>query len=103
MSTVNFRGQDYDIKIDADGLSFEEMEEMETALGMAWGLIESKSSGKETSMKVIRALIWISLKREIPELQFDDTKSIKMSDLTNLKDDAPDPLVTAPGSTTPSG
>ena len=99
MSTVNFRGQDYDIKIDADGLSFEEMEEMETALGMAWGLIESKSSGKDTSMKVIRALIWVSLKRQIPELTFEDTRQIKMSDLDLSKD--ADPLASTPSSTDP--
>ena len=100
MSTVHFRDQDYEVKLDPDGLSFEEMEEMESALGMAWGLIESKSSGENVSMKVIRAMIWISLKRSIPDLPFDDTKSIKMSDLQNLKDDSV-PLASTPGSTTP--
>lgn len=102
MSTVKFRDQEWPIKIDPDGMSFDEMEQMETALGMAWGLIESKSSGKETSMKVIRAMIWISLKREIPDLPFEETASIRMSDLSNLKDDA-DPLDSTPGSTEESG
>ena len=101
MSTVHFRDLDYEVKLDPDGLSFEEMEEMESALGMAWGLIENKSSGENISMKVIRAMIWISLRREIPDLPFDETKSIKMSDLTNLKDDAAVPLASTPGSTTP--
>lgn len=98
MTTIRFRDQDFTMNLKPDEMSFGEMEEMERALGMPWGQIEARSSGENVSMAVIRAMMWTALRRQLPDLAFEETAAITMADL-ELGD--PDPLEPSPPSTAP--
>jgi hypothetical protein len=95
MTTLSFQDVEYDITLDPSTFDFEEMEAIETSLGMPWGKIESMSSGENLSMSVLRGMVWIALRRHLPELPYADTAKIKLID---LKAEAADPL----GGETPS-
>lgn len=97
---IDFNDAAYDIDLDPGSMSFEEMEQVEEVLVKPWGQLEEMFTGSKASMSAVRALVWIGLRRHLPDLPFEDTAGIKMSQIT--PEEVPDPLDSKPSDGAPS-
>jgi hypothetical protein len=91
VATLHFQDNDYDIDLDPDSFTFDEMERIEKVLGASWNKI--MDNAKAGSLTTIRAFLWIGLRRLIDGLRYEDTGHIRMKDVMGMADEVVvDPL-----------
>lgn len=66
------------IELNLEKLTLREMEDFETASGMAIGDV---GSGKSMSARALRALVWIAQRRADPAFTFEDAGDVEVSAL----------------------
>ena len=69
-----------EVAIDLDGMTLGEIEDVEDLTGMSLGAIGVALS-ESPSVKVMRALVYVILRRSNPELTFEETRDIELGAL----------------------
>lgn len=67
-----------------DGMDMGEIEEVEDLTGIPF--TRMGRPGFEPPMKLIRAVVWIVLRREDPSVTFDQLRSLKMAEMNKAAD-----------------
>jgi len=95
------------ITLDFDGLTLGELEDVEDLTGLSSAAIGRLLSEGDQPMRVTRAMIFVTLRRDRPDLTFEETRGIKVSAITAPRQEAevdaddPTPLPVASLSGTP--
>lgn len=79
------------ITINLDEMTLGDIEDVEDIIGSAFG--DVVKPGQNPRVRVTRALLWVALRREHPEISFDDLRNLTPTVLGNV----------AMGEPTPSG
>lgn len=73
--------------VNLDDLTLGEVEDVEDLTGLSLAAISQHLSSGSPPMKVLRALIFVTLRRDHPDLAFEETRDIKLSALPGRREE----------------
>ena len=82
------------IDFDPESLTLGEMEDIEEASGVVFGELITMFESQKLSTRGLRAVMWILLRREDPDLTFEATRDLTVADINAIEtSDSDTPLV----------